>query len=187
MSFWEKTKQFIGFEEELLESSPLRIQKRENPRINKLNRQSRVINFPKQKMPAKDSITQNDMVIVEPRVYEDSLSVSTYLKRGNPVLVNIKNLDAAAGKRFIDFICGSAYAFEGHMHRLGGTIFLFSPAHMGIIVANDEELAQGRPEMNELIQEEEVITGEDLSNEFEDFEYYDPTTQEEQVKEAYYA
>lgn len=193
MSIWEKTKQFMGFEEELLESSPLKIQKVD--RHKRKEKGGRVINFPKQKHTNTINPSQNEVLVIEPRAYEDSLHVSTWLKRGNPVVVNIKHLDASTGKRFIDFICGSAYAFEGHMHRLGGTIFMFTPAHMAIIPANEENAEENRPEVPQTIYEEESSKHENTnyteqpssdSSNYGDYEYYDPTA-EETTQEAIYA
>lgn len=188
MSFWKNATQFLGLEEEILESSPLKLQQTESQkRRNKVKKKGRVIDFPNQKHSSKMNISQNDVMIVEPRVYEDSLTVSTYLKRGNPVVVNIKHLDAATGKRFVDFICGSAYAFEGHMHRLGGTIFIFTPAHMAIVPTQTEELSQTRPSIPEGMYEEEVVKYDEAEQNFDSFEYYDPAAPEETNQEAIYA
>ena len=179
MSFLEKTKQFLGLEDELLESLPLKLQQTEDQkRRQKLKKTGREFSFPNPKSSSKNNISQNDIMIVEPRVFEDSLSVSTWLKKGNPVIVNIKHLDAASGKRFIDFICGSAYAFEGHMHRLGGTIFLFTPAQMGIIPSNSEELAQGSPDMQGALYEDETIQYTEPQEETGEYEYFDPAQDE---------
>lgn len=186
MSIWERTKQFIGFEEELMEGSPLKLQKGDTERRRERPQKAgRVINFPQQKVNSKMQVSPNDVMIIEPSAYEDSLIVSTWLKKNNPVVVNIKHLDAATGKRFVDFICGSAYAFEGHMHRLGGTIFMFTPAHMAIVPTSEEEISQHRPQMPEGILEDEVVYDEPQNTHHQDYEYFDPIP-EEQHQEVNY-
>ncbi len=67
------------------------------------------------------------IIVYEPKVYEDSLSISGELRQGNPVVINLKHLDPSEGTRLIDFVCGTAYAIDGHMVKIGESIFLFTP------------------------------------------------------------
>ena len=88
-----------------------------------------------------------EIIIYEPKIYEDSLNISTNLRSGSPVIVNLKHLDPAEGTRLIDFVCGTAYAIDGHMMKIGDTIFLFTPAAIAINSAEDratisEEIAE---------------------------------------------
>ena len=86
----------------------------------------------------KDSVqAEYEIVVYEPKVYEDSLSIGTELRRGNPVVINLMHLDQQEGTRLIDFVCGTAYAIDGHMLKIGESIFLFSPAK--ILISNMEE------------------------------------------------
>ncbi|RAP30216.1 hypothetical protein DID78_02780 [Candidatus Marinamargulisbacteria bacterium SCGC AG-343-D04] len=79
----------------------------------------------------------SEIKINEPRVYEDSLNIAAHLRENKPVIVNLKYLDKQSGKRLIDFICGTAYAINGHMMKIGENIFLFTPAN--ILIANTNE------------------------------------------------
>jgi len=79
----------------------------------------------------------SEIVFYEPKIYEDSLSVSTNLRAGSPVIVNLKHLDPAEGTRLIDFVCGTAYAIDGHMMKIGETIFLFTPSNIAINSSED--------------------------------------------------
>ena len=73
----------------------------------------------------------------EPKVYEDSLNISTHLRGGSPVIISLKHLDPAEGTRLIDFVCGAAYAIDGHMMKIGDAIFLFTPASIAITAAEE--------------------------------------------------
>jgi cell division inhibitor SepF len=91
----------------------------------------------------------SEIVFYEPKIYEDSLNISTSLRNGSPALVNLKHLDPAEGTRLIDFVCGTAYAIDGHMMKIGETIFLFTPANIAIISAEErtslgEDIGAGR-------------------------------------------
>ncbi len=79
----------------------------------------------------------SEIKVLEPRIYEDSLNIASYLRDSKPVIINLKFLDNDASKRLIDFICGTAYAINGHMMKLGENIFLFTPAN--ILITNSDE------------------------------------------------
>jgi len=90
--------------------------------------------------------TGYEIMFYEPKVYEDSLNISTHLRSGSPVVVNLKHLDPSEGTRLIDFVCGTAYAIDGHMMKIGEMIFLFTPNNIAITSADEkaslgEELA----------------------------------------------
>ena len=53
------------------------------------------------------------------------------------MIVNLKHLDPAEGTRLIDFVCGTAYAIDGHMVKIGESIFLFTPGIIAIISAEE--------------------------------------------------
>ena len=78
-----------------------------------------------------------EIMFYEPKVYEDSLNISTNLRAGSPVIVNLKHLDPAEGTRLIDFVCGTAYAIDGHMMKIGESIFLFTPGSIAITSAEE--------------------------------------------------
>jgi len=81
--------------------------------------------------------SEYDIAIHEPKVYEDSLQISTQLRSGSPVIINLKHLDPTEGTRLIDFVCGTAYAIDGHMIKIGDSIFLFTPSN--IVISDIEE------------------------------------------------
>jgi cell division inhibitor SepF len=80
-----------------------------------------------------------EIIIHEPKVYEDSLNISTQLRSGNPVIIHTRHLDPTEGTRLIDFVCGTAYAIDGHMIKIGDLIFLFTPSN--IIISDVEDTA----------------------------------------------
>ena len=88
-------------------------------------------------MPQSKPVNFHELMVLEPRIYEDSLNIATYLREGKPVIVNLKYLDNPSGKRLIDFVCGTAYAINGHMMKIGENIFLFTPEQ--ILITDNEE------------------------------------------------
>ena len=80
----------------------------------------------------------SEIKIEEPRIYEDSLHIATHLRENIPVIINLKYLDSSSGKRLVDFICGTAYAINGHMMKIGDNIFLFTPENVLIAESGDK-------------------------------------------------
>lgn len=137
-SFTESLKEFFGFSEEDVI---------EHPKINMAPpvtpTEEPVKNTPKS-FKASLVNTQNatpfpasEIKVEEPRIYEDSLNIATQLRENKPVILNLKYLDPETSKRLVDFICGTAYAINGHMMKIGENIFLFTPAN--IFIANTDD------------------------------------------------
>jgi len=174
MGLWKNIKIFMGFEDEgdfesdyTSDNNSNHEQKSSN--IFKENRlktqkaslielQSRKKN---NKIQSEVPASGTEMVLCEPKSHEDSVLLSSYIKEGKPIIVNLKYLDAVSGKRLIDFVCGTVYAFEGHMQKLGSNIFLFTPCTIGIVNKQHDELEfnqdiphYDKPAEEELMQEE---------------------------------
>ena len=126
-----KVKEFFGFVDE--EQSMSVVQKQE------ADKQPLVKPFKGSVLNNQQSrqFTLSEIKVEEPRIYEDSLQIATHLREGKPVVVNLKYLDSPTGKRLIDFICGTAYAINGHMVKIGENIFLFTPENVLIAEKTD--------------------------------------------------
>ena len=135
-----RAKQFIGLEEETEERGS-----------GQQLEMGTVLRGKKEREPKGEA--GGDIMFYEPKVYEDSLNISTNLRSGSPVIVNLKHLDPNEGTRLIDFVCGTAYAIDGHMMKIGESIFLFTPGSIAIVSAEERvslgeemEIDRGRRE-----------------------------------------
>ncbi len=121
----KRAKAFIGLEEEGEEEQNFGQQMDMGPLLrNKKENKSGDVNF--------------EIIIYEPKVYEDSLNISSHLRTGSPVIINLKHLDPNEGTRLIDFVCGTAYAIDGHMMKIGDSIFLYTPPSIAITSAEEK-------------------------------------------------
>ena len=115
----DRAKKFIGLSEDegamIEEAGEVKEVKRED--IREVLRPKKTNN----------SNAEYEIMVYEPKVYEESLQMSAQLRQGNPVIINLQYLDSAEGTRLIDFVCGTAYAVDGHMIKIGESIFLFTP------------------------------------------------------------
>jgi cell division inhibitor SepF len=126
-SLLKRAKAFIGLEED-------------EGVIEEITREEINVETALRPRKAKNSNSSDyEIIIYEPKVYEDSLQISTHLRAGNPVIINLRHLDPTEGTRLIDFVCGTAYAIDGHMIKIGDMIFLFTPSN--IIISDVEERA----------------------------------------------
>lgn len=124
VELFRRAKAFIGLEEEREEEK-------------KLGQQMDMGSILKGKKEDKDDETGLGIMFYEPKVYEDSLNISTHLRAGSPVIISLKHLDPSEGTRLIDFVCGTAYAIDGHMMKIGESIFLFTPRTISITAADE--------------------------------------------------
>lgn len=124
---FKRAKAFIGLDEEGLEEE----------KRNYAGQQLDMNSILKKKTESKTDVTY-EIMSYEPKVYEDSLNISTHLRAGSPVIINLKHLDPAEGTRLIDFVCGTAYAIDGHMMKIGDSIFLFTPNSIAITAADEQ-------------------------------------------------
>jgi len=91
----------------------------------------------------KSSSSEYEIVIHEPKDYnQDSLAISVQLRGGSPVIINLKHLEPTDATRLIDFVCGTAYAIDGHMVKIGESIFLFTPNNIIVSDVEDESIEE---------------------------------------------
>jgi cell division inhibitor SepF len=82
-----------------------------------------------------------EIVVLEPAQYEEAQTAADYLKTHRPIVLNLRNAHKDLGRRLVDFLSGVAYAMDGHTHRVGDEIFLFTPAHVSITADQIREKA----------------------------------------------
>ena len=123
-NLFKRARAFIGLEEE------------EGGEEN-FSQQLEMSSILKSKKEKDKSDANFEIMVYEPKVYEDSLNISTHLRSGSPVIINLKHLDPAEGTRLIDFVCGTAYAIDGHMMKIGESIFLYAPKTIALTSADE--------------------------------------------------
>lgn len=130
-----KIKAFFGFQEAIEEADPFSTPHQSDFSTSPQISSQSGLGLSQAKKASKQVLAE--IKIEEPRVYEDSLNIASDLRNNIPVIVNLKHLDDETSKRLIDFICGSAYAINGHMVKIAAHIFLFTPEP--IIISNSED------------------------------------------------
>lgn len=78
------------------------------------------------------TLTQSEVMIIEPKSFQDALEVVQSLREYRSVIMNMKELGADKAQRLLDFVSGAAHALDGHQKQIGEGIFLFSPSNVAI-------------------------------------------------------
>lgn len=81
-----------------------------------------------QPQPASSS----QVVVIEPQGFEEALDIVEHLRSKKSIILNLHLLDTAQSQRVVDFLAGATHALDGHQHRIGDGVFLFTPNHVMI-------------------------------------------------------
>ena len=75
-----------------------------------------------------------NVVVYEPKSPDDVQTLIDYMKRREPAIINLDNVDPPTAQRILDFTSGAIYALNGSVHRIASNIFLLSPEGVEITV-----------------------------------------------------
>ncbi len=133
IDIFNKAKEFIGLGPETMDGEPITTVRTESASSGDF-----VMSRPK--TSRKSNPGDVDIALYEPRAYEYSTEISARLRQGNPVIINLKYLDQTEGTRLIDFVCGTAFAIDGHMVKIADTIFLLTPSNVTIADLSSDQV-----------------------------------------------
>ena len=88
---------------------------------------------PDESQPVSPKLYQN-IVVYYPQTPEDVQALIDYLKRREPAIVNLDDVQPDVAQRILDFLSGATYGLDGSVHRISGNIFLLSPKGVEITV-----------------------------------------------------
>lgn len=84
------------------------------------------------RLVAMPSPSQTEMLVLEPRSFDDSMAIVTHLREKRAVILNLHLLPAEQVQRLVDFVAGATYAIDGNQERISERIFAFSPSNVKI-------------------------------------------------------
>ncbi len=128
----DKFLSFIGFEEveeEGGDKAPDLSARRESGTRGKQNGRA--------ELSAVPVARQTKIVSTQPKTFDDVQVVAEHLKGGQPVIVNISQVQPEEAQRILDYASGVSFALNGSAKKVSGDIFLFVPCGVDIIGAGD--------------------------------------------------
>ncbi|WP_300010734.1 cell division protein SepF [Pseudonocardia sp.] len=79
---------------------------------------------------------------LQPRSYKEARSIGEHYRDGQPVIMNLTELDAADAKRLVDFAAGLAFALRGSIDKVTNRVFLLTPADVEVSADDARMLAE---------------------------------------------
>ena len=70
----------------------------------------------------------SEVMVFEPHTFEEMPQVIQALRERKSVVLNLNVMEPEEAQRAVDFIAGGTYAIDGHQERIGESIFLFTPS-----------------------------------------------------------
>ena len=96
---------------------------------------------PAQALPGINESANLDRIItLHPRFYNEARTVGEHFRQGNPVIINLSDMDDAERKRIIDFASGLVFGHSGSIERVTSKVFLLSPPNV-TVSAEDKSAA----------------------------------------------
>jgi len=118
-------------------SSDVRIKPRSPRPVSSVVTTSSVEVAPQLDLPVLDRI-----VTLHPRFYNEARTIGEHFRLGNPVIINLTDMDESEHKRLDDFASGLAFGLHGTIERVTKKVFLLSPANVSIDVEDKSAAAQ---------------------------------------------
>lgn len=79
---------------------------------------------------------------LQPASYKEARTIGEHYRDGQPVIMNLTELDAADAKRLVDFAAGLAFALRGSIDKVTSRVFLLTPADVDVSADDARRLAQ---------------------------------------------
>jgi cell division inhibitor SepF len=73
-----------------------------------------------------------EVIVVEPKAYNESITIVEALKERKTVILNLQLLDREQSQRIVDFLCGCTHALEGSQRKVCENVFIFTPPNINI-------------------------------------------------------
>ncbi|MBQ4123475.1 cell division protein SepF [bacterium] len=87
---------------------------------------------PSAKVVSHPNFKGYEVMVSEPRSYEDSISIVKHLKDRKTVVLNLHLLDKEQALRVVDFLCGATHALSGSQQKIGDSVFIFTPVNVAL-------------------------------------------------------
>jgi len=89
--------------------------------------------------PVLDLEPSYNIVTLHPRSYSDARQMAEHYREGNPVIINLDDMDESERKRLVDFASGLAFGLRGRIEKITSVVFLISPAN--VVVRTEDKAA----------------------------------------------
>jgi len=82
--------------------------------------------------PQLDLPTLDRIITLHPRFYNEARTIGEHYRLGNPVIINLTDMDESERQRLVDFASGLVFGHHGTIERVTSKVFLLSPANVKV-------------------------------------------------------
>ena len=82
--------------------------------------------------PRTEEKRKDRISVVEPRGYNEAMTIAKRVGQGEVVLINFQSLDEMRARRVVDFLTGAVFMIDGDIKRVGNEMFLCTPTNVEI-------------------------------------------------------
>ena len=113
------------------------------PKAAPVKRQAPALSVAPQ-LPIAAPVTQDPapidrIVTITPRFYSEARAIGEFYRDGNPVIMNLSDMEESERKRLIDFASGLVFGHAGTIERVTSKVFLLSPPN--VMVSSEDKTA----------------------------------------------
>jgi len=93
--------------------------------------------------PVQEALPIMDQIFtIHPRFYNEARTVGERYRVGQPVLMNLSDMDESERKRLVDFASGLVFGLHGSIERVTSKVFLLTPANVRVSTENKTAAAE---------------------------------------------
>jgi cell division inhibitor SepF len=97
---------------------------------------------PVESEPVGDLEPSYNIVTLHPRSYSEARHMGEHYRQGDPVIINLDDMDESERKRLVDFASGLAFGLRGGIEKITSRVFLLSPANVTVRTEDKAAYAQ---------------------------------------------
>ena len=90
-------------------------------------------------VPTSEPAAIDRIVTITPRFYSEARAIGEFYREGNPVIMNLSDMEESERKRLIDFASGLVFGHAGTIERVTSKVFLLSPPN--VMVSSEDKTA----------------------------------------------
>lgn len=114
------------------------------PKVSPVKRQTPSLSVAPQLPIAAPVVAQEPaaidrIVTITPRFYSEARAIGEFYREGNPVIMNLSDMEESERKRLIDFASGLVFGHAGTIERVTSKVFLLSPPN--VMVSSEDKTA----------------------------------------------
>ena len=79
------------------------------------------------------------IITLHPRMYSEARTIGEHYRSGQPVIMNLSDMEESERKRIIDFASGLVFGHFGQIERVTSKVFLLTPPN--VMVSNEDKTA----------------------------------------------